>query len=294
MRYFLALTNYHYFVYSNYFSEYKLIDLRSKGLVESLYLVCKVFFVKNKSVCLPHIFNLYCSLLYRFSKNIIIYDEGIAYYNNTVTPDFYRVRFYMMLAGSKLIKGYSLGKDGYFDFLEYMSVEIVYLFYPNAIEHGKIKKLKVLEIPVKNKKESNKEVLSKRYLNKERFFIFLDSHPDFVSKFDSGCIVNYLETISRDDTVRFLYKRHPSGISPLGKELLSRMKISEVHGSFEEYLLNNRIDRVYSLYSSASITSKIINEEIDVFYFKCYMGSYDVLEQLFSKLGVVQINDYCR
>lgn len=290
MNCFIALTDYHAFVYRSFNDEFDLVDLRRRhGLFYTLFVFFKLFLrlslCRESHVLLPHVFNPYSCLLFKVAKKVSFYDEGVAYYNNTATPSRLRARLYVKLAGRKISKGYRLGVDGYLDFLKYVDYKHLYLFYPHALNQTLNKAVGIDSV--------NWVASARSRCKSNKIILFLDSTNEMVDRYNVPSLLAYIERLAEGDVV-FLYKSHPSGRSVIGDFLLKNHRVMELEGDLESFMLSNSVDEVYSLYSSASITAKIIDKNIKVFYFKCFESDFGALERLFFNLGVVEVNDYCQ
>lgn len=236
----------------------KSIPGKLRNLTKGLFFLTKTLLTKNSHVIVPHPFNPWFSLFIFASSRQSIFDDGIAYYYDAKIPNTIKCKIYAGIA-KKLNKGIhpkKLTNLTYKEYLETSTAEKYYCLY----EH-------------KNSNNLPQQVLvtPKEHLplhQEEGYIVFLDSSKEISSKISSATIINTLKhNIESGKISNIHYKPHPRSLSNTSEKLEKMEWAVRLDGDYEEFINNNRVIALYSIYSSATITTRMIQPSTKVYCF---------------------------
>lgn len=284
MKYIVCVTNFHILVAKAICQEwcpntYRIVDLRRKGHIgewrtwfkahcNGVVKLAQCVFDRKSHAIVAHPYNFWFSIFIRAGRKSSIYDDGVAYYNNSRVPSSFRANVYSFLSG-KVIPLLSKGSQefGYVDILKSAKIERYYCLYPelfleeNFLFSYKIKRIKLVG------SEGAKGVSLESMPLSSGVAVFLDSVPGVVARYDSIAIFKYLESKYSTSSVKFYYKPHPSRPTSLSVLFSNADWASNIVGGFEEFAARRDVLDLYSFYSSASIIARVYSKRTNIYCF---------------------------
>lgn len=302
MKYIVCVTNFHVLVARAVTrdwrpDEYCIVDLRRRGDIGSFWswlrsryfgiiALIKCFVDDSGHVFVSHPYNLWFSLFVATVDTVSLYDDGIAYYNNSRTPRGFTAGLYSLISRrlSPLLSLKNMGGSGYADILFSAKINRYYCLYPEIFQQQESSFLDKIE-PVYLMDSSCE--LSKQKIAMSGVFVFLDSTPEVVAHYDSLAIYEYLKFRFSASNMKFYYKPHPSGPTLLSALFDKSPWVSNIDGSFEDFVAREDILGFYSFYSSAAMIVRVYSEKTNIYCFSNESAKvlFERLKPLMSAIG---------
>ena len=229
---------------------------------------------RDSYAIVPHPFNPWFSLFVFFSKGCSIFDDGIAYYYDAKIPDNLFCRIYLLIAYriNREVSPDHIGKVTFLEYLKSSTVDFYYSVYPNmsSVESSKV-------VAVRPEQAGRCEG--------EGINIFLDTHSQVAAHVSELDIVEYFNARYLEDEFETLYyKPHPRSPSKISQLLSTQSWAQEINEDYEVLIGSSRVSRLYSIYSSAALITKIMQPESSVYCFTndSLIGSVGRLQVLFE------------
>jgi len=271
--------------------DFVIVDLRRRrehnnvisfaaGRVHAFVSLLKCAISSNSHGIVSHPFNLWCALFIRLSARVSHYDDGVAYYCGAKTPHGIFPSLYARL--SRTVSVRDLGKISYLEYLQHSGVATFYCLFPELV---KILTKPTLVLVRPHVKESFGT-------SSNNVVAFLDSSPSIVSRINVARVIDTLHAVARGCVSGKIYfKRHPSSESSISRELRKMDWAIEMSGEFEAFVKERSLSRLYSIYSSATLSTYLLSPSTSLF---CFTGEGlgDVavaLDEVFQRLGVKSI-----
>lgn len=238
----------------------------------------KCLFDKNSHVIIPHPFNPWFSLFILISKKQSIFDDGIAYYYDAKIPSNLFCVAYLILSKklNKNLKLRELKKTTFRDYLESCSATFYYCMYPSKSKIESIKKIEIRPEQV-------------FHAGNTKYVIFLDTHKDVAQKINKDGVISFLKKIAlSSDAQKIYFKPHPRSPSAISEELNNKIWAQELKKDYELTLVEQKVDALYSIYSSATLITKIIQPDSKVYCFtnKCLQSVSGQIHEFFEQENV--------
>ncbi|SCW62843.1 MULTISPECIES: polysialyltransferase family glycosyltransferase [unclassified Pseudomonas] len=274
MKYIVCVTNFHLLL-AEAFSKnwppelYSIIDLRRrgdtkdwrvwlKGRCSGLIMLARCLIDRKSHVVVSHPYNLWFSLFIYIGRKVSLYDDGIAYYNNSMAPSGLIATFYSTL--SKKISVLLRAGVGYRDVLISADIEQYYCLYPKLFAECEDDfKVKITNIALP---ENEFDSIDGSH---ESVVVFLDSTPAILSYYDAIKIFEYFKLKCLGSQLKFYYKPHPSRETSLSAMLGEADWACCIDDSFECFVARKNITEMYSFYSSASIVVRAYSKKAKIY-----------------------------
>ncbi len=216
---------------------------------KGVYYIVKCFCDRDAQVVVPHVFNPWFSVFVSVASKRSFFDDGIAYYYDAITPRNFLTELYVWISrrANPRFSRDDLGEKTYAEYL--MTSESVSFFciYPDLIVDGCF-----------NKVPLDPEGMAPDTPGAGSL-IYLDSRKEMVSFFNPGKIVSFLRNEMLKNGKEIVYfKPHPSQRSQVSSLLEEESWAVEVSQDYEEMLVDINVEALYSIYSSATISTSII------------------------------------
>ncbi len=274
MKYIVCVTNFHLLVaeaFSKNWSPelYRIIDLRRRGDTKSwrmwlkgrcsgLIMLARCLIDRKSHVVVSHPYNLWFSLFVYVGRKVSLYDDGIAYYNNSMAPSGLVVAFYSAL--SKKLSALLSAGVGYKDILISANIEQYYCLYPELFDGcDSCFQEKIIKIVLPDNASSS---MGDSY---ESVVVFLDSTPAVLSYYNAVRIFDYFRFKCLGSDLKFYYKPHPSRETSLSAMLADADWACCIDESFECFVTQKNIVAMYSFYSSASIVVRAYSKKAKIY-----------------------------
>lgn len=255
-------------------------DVKGKvlNIIKALPLLAKCLFDKDSHAVIPHPFNPWFSLFTLASRKQSIFDDGIAYYYNAKIPNNLFCKIYLIISRklNRSIKASSLKDATFRQYLESCSATNYYCIYPKTASINKVNTINVRPSEAKNKLQGN-------------YIIFLDTHKDVAKRINEDDIVSFLQKLSNSESLQKIYfKPHPRCPSPISEKLRLKPWAQELQVDYESFLDDHKIRQLYSIYSSATLTTKIIQPDSKLYCFTndCLQSAIGQIHELFEQENV--------
>lgn len=286
MKYIVCVTNFHLLlakaISKNWSPQlYRIIDLRRRGdtkdwrvwlrgRCDGLIMLACCLIDRKSHVVVSHPYNLWFSLFISVGRKVSLYDDGIAYYNNSMAPSGLTVAFYAAL--SKKISVMLKAGVGYKDILISANIEQYYCLYPKLFSECEIYfQRKIIKIVLS---ESEFGCADDSH---EAVVVFLDSTPAILNYYNAVKIFEYFKYNYSESLLKFYYKPHPSRETSLSAMLAEADWAWCIDDSFEYFVTRKDITEMYSFYSSASLVVRAYSKKA-----KIYCLSNEQASPLFS------------
>jgi len=274
MKYIVCVTNFHLLL-AGAFSKnwppelYRIIDLRRrgdtkdwriwlKGRCNGLIMLARCFIDPKSHAVVSHPYNLWFSLFIYAARKVSLYDDGIAYYNNSMAPSGMTVAFYSAL--SKKVSALLRAGGGYRDILISAHVEQYYCLYPKLFaECDEYFQSKIINIVLP---ESEFDSIDDSH---ESVVVFLDSTPAILDYYNAVKVFDYFKLKCLGAQLKFYYKPHPSKETSLSAMLAEADWACCIDDSFESFVTRKNITEMYSFYSSASIVVRAYSSKAKIY-----------------------------
>ena len=252
-----------------------------KSRLNVLHKMMRFVFDRDKCLLVSHPFNPWNSLFILISKEIEIYDDGVAYYNNTNLPKGIKSIIYMLLSRNLNASTYSPNNLGYLDYLKSSCAKVYYALFPDFFEEE-------LQLPVK--KIIFNGIHNSKGGNKVAFFDSPESsHHDANT---NAYIITFLKNIlSSDSSVEIYFKAHPHSTSDLCRVLRKLDWANEIKCSAEEFLYKEDVITILSFCSSIGFYWKAIDKDCNVLCFEQQKNKK--LRKLAELTGIKTIEIQC-
>ncbi|WP_204127009.1 polysialyltransferase family glycosyltransferase [Pseudomonas ogarae] len=274
MKYIVCVTNFHLLLAENFSKNwpaeiYRIIDLRRrgdtkdwrawlKGRCDGLIMLAHCLIDRKSHVVVSHPYNLWFSLFIYAGRKVSLYDDGIAYYNNSRAPSGLVVAFYSTL--SKKVSDLLRAGVGYKDILISANIERYYCLYPKLFaECESYFKSKITSIVLPEDEFGSTDG------SHESVVVFLDSTPAVLSYYNAVKIFDYFKLKFLGSQLRFYYKPHPSKETLLSAMLAEADWAYCIDGGFECFVMHKNITEMYSFYSSASMVVRAYSKTAKIY-----------------------------
>jgi len=293
MKYFVAVSEFHKKVYESIFKDESAHFLfvvkkekswrnilRNFALGFGLFLIA--YFDRRSHVYIPHPWGPWFSLMVLASKEISIYDDGIAYYNNTELPNSLLAKLYFHL--SKKLSKYKLWKDvlgsGYRDYLSSSNISCYYSIFPEYFKDLGT----VCICPIAFDKVGAENFES------EISCIYVDSTSSVANLAGVDRVVSLLERIS-EKGVKVYFKAHPAERSLISTTLEKMSWAEEINEGLELFFSKVKVERMYCLYSSSMITLRVMQPEAKIYCFE--VDEADISADLLLLMNRLNVDFIC-
>lgn len=289
MKYFIAVSEFHKKAYRSIFAgepaPFLFVVKKEKSWrnsVRNFVFGSKLFLIacfdRKAHLYIPHPWGPWFSLMVLVSKEISIYDDGTAYYNNSPVPNSYLAKIYFHLS-RKLTKYSSweevLGK-GYRDYLFSSNINSYHSVFPDFFKGSK--GLSVSPIVFDKVEGDNFE--------SEISCIYVDSTSRMADRAGIDRVVSFLEEISSKG-IKVYFKAHPTERSLISKALEKKDWTKEVTEGLEVFFSKVKVEKMFCLYSSSMITLRIMQPEAKIYCFEVAEANIsDELLLLMNRLNV--------
>lgn len=204
----------------------------------------------SKQFLLSHPINIWTALAFMRANEIFLMDDGIAYYYNPAIPSNTFTKIYLFLIRKKFKKK----PLTFTDILTANNIKKYYCLMPE-IAPKNINTNEIIKIKLpKRKKDTETKTTSSHIL-------FLDTSNGVYSNNFAKSAVESILKIKKSINATLEVRPHPHSQSMISKTL-NEFQSENNNYNLEKYIEQSKITHIISIYSSAIITSNLIDDKI--------------------------------
>lgn len=262
-RFGFVYTSYHHALIDSIDKKIEVISLmRTSGafILHNLTCIFKVFSCILKlnaedNIIVSHPFHPAGIFLFVTCKNIYLLDDGIAYYNNSVLPKNYKIKFYRLLIYLK----HRVILNAYCDIFELPNIKGVYLVRPEFLFKNSLLNTKNFSI---NKIDFISNKKNKTF--KKDSILFLDTTKDDYKSLNIDKILVYDLLIKHANRIGASIEVKPHPSSEKSNLIDLGLKKSDLNKDLACHLDSFQYKTVYGYLSTGLLLIKLCYPEIDV------------------------------